>query len=211
MDLSNPVGDVIPSAHGAVLAVLARTTEPLSGRKVAALTDGRVKERRTSQVLGDLAVAGIVLCEHRPPVKLYRLNREHVAAPGIAALTGMWDLLLDRIRSAIASWTVKPVAACMFGSAARGDGGPQSDVDLLLLWDGDENAGSDDVWQSQIDQLASDVRRWSGNSCEVLTLTLAELQAAVDRDDRLTRDLRNDAINLAGRDVRSLLRRGVAR
>jgi hypothetical protein len=41
MDLSDPVSAVIPSAHGAVRAVLARTTEPLSGRKVAVLTDGR--------------------------------------------------------------------------------------------------------------------------------------------------------------------------
>jgi len=34
MDLSSPISSVIPSAQGAVLAVLARTDEPLSGRAV---------------------------------------------------------------------------------------------------------------------------------------------------------------------------------
>ena len=38
MDLTDPMQSVIPSAHGAVLSVLARTDEPLSGRRVAELT-----------------------------------------------------------------------------------------------------------------------------------------------------------------------------
>ncbi len=50
------------------------------------------------------------------------------------------------------------------------------------------------------------MRIWSGNACEVLELTGAEVAAAVDRDDRLVRDLRQDAISLMDRDVRTLLR-----
>ena len=42
MDLSSPMRSVIPSAHGAVLTVLARAGEPLSGRKVAELTNALV-------------------------------------------------------------------------------------------------------------------------------------------------------------------------
>jgi hypothetical protein len=41
MDLTNPIQSVIPSAHGAVLNVLARTDEPLSGRRIAELTKPR--------------------------------------------------------------------------------------------------------------------------------------------------------------------------
>ena len=39
MDVSNPLSCVVPSAHGPVLAVLAGTTMPLTGRKIAELSN----------------------------------------------------------------------------------------------------------------------------------------------------------------------------
>lgn len=212
MDLSSPISSVIPSAHGAVLAVLARTTEPLSGRRVAALTDGQVGQWRTNQVLGALADTGIVLREHRPPAKLYRLNRDHVAAAGILALAEQWPTLLGRIREELAGWRLRPIAASLFGSAARGDAGPDSDVDVLLV-PPDDVAASDeaeDLWRGQVDQFVERVRLWSGNGCEVLELTTSELADAARRHDRLENELRRDAIRLAGKDVRDLLRHSVA-
>jgi predicted nucleotidyltransferase len=211
--MSSPISSVIPSAHGAVLAVLARTSEPLSGRRVASLTDGKVGQWRANEVLGALADAGIVLREHRPPAKLYRLNRDHVAAAGIIALAEQWATLLRRIRDEFADWSPPPVTACLFGSAARGEVGPDSDIDILLVPSDDVVASEDTerAWQEQVDQLTENVRIWSGNPCEVLELTAAELGDAVARDDRLVRDLRHDAIALTGRDIRSLLRRRAAR
>ncbi|MGH3987730.1 MAG: nucleotidyltransferase domain-containing protein [Actinomycetes bacterium] len=213
MDLSSPISSVIPSAHGAVLAVLARTTEPLSGRRVAALTDGKVGQWRANEVLGALADAGIVLREHHPPAKLYRLNRDHVAAAGIIALTGQWETLLQRIRDELAVWSAAPVTACLFGSAARGEAGAGSDIDILLVRSDDISASeeAERAWQEQVDRLTEHVRTWSGNACEILELTAAELAVAVARDDRVVRDLLRDAIALAGQDVRSVLRRQVAR
>jgi len=35
MDLGSPMSSVVPSAHGPVLAVLARTHAPLTGRTIA--------------------------------------------------------------------------------------------------------------------------------------------------------------------------------
>lgn len=213
MDLSHPISSVIPSAHGALLMVLARTTEPLSGRKVAELTVGRVGQWRANEILGQLADAGIVLREHRPPAKLYRLNRAHVAAPGILALAEMWSVLVQQIRDELAAWALPPVAACLFGSAARGEASGDSDIDLLLVRDdkvaGDERA--EQGWQVQVDGLADNIRAWSGNTCEVLELTPNELRDAVARQDRLVRDLQRDAIVLGGRDVRALLRQPAAR
>lgn len=212
MDLSDPLSAVIPSAHGAVLAVLARTTEPLSGRKVAELVNGKVGQWRVNAVLGELADAGVVLRESRPPAKLYRLNREHVAAPGVLALADMWGLLLERIRGDFQAWAQPPLAACLFGSAARGEAGPDSDIDLLVIHRATNNDNeSQDVWHRQVDGLMSNVAAWSGNQCEVLELTLDELEAAAVRKDRLASDLDADAINLFGPDVRTLLRKATMR
>ncbi len=216
MDLGNPIRSVIPSAHGAVLAVLARTEEPLSGRRVAELSDGAVGQWRANEILRDLADAGVVLREHHPPTKLYRLNREHVAAPGILALAQLWVSLVGRIRDEIAAWPLAPHAACLFGSAARGTADHGSDIDLLLVSDdpGSKNGGdghaSGLMWEAQVDQLVDHVRRWSGNPCEVLELTRSELRHAAATDDRLVEDLRRDAVTLNGPDIRILLRAQVS-
>jgi len=204
VDLSSPISSVIPSAQGAVLAVLARTHEPLSGRRVAALTDGRVGQRRVNDVLGELADAGIVRCERHPPAKLYVLNREHVAAEGIIALANQCEALLGRIRDELVGWQVPPVSACLFGSAARGSAQLDSDLDILLVTDL-HDARRESEWQHQVDRLTEQVQAWSGNACEVLELSRDDLAAAVARDDRLVRELRADAITLGGRDIRLLL------
>ena len=211
MDLSSPISSVIPSAHGRVLAVLARTTEPLSGRQVTALTNGTASQNRVNEILGALADNGIVLREHRPPAKLYRLNRDHVAAAGITALVQQWDVLLQRMRDEIADWAEPPLAACLFGSAARGEADVDSDLDVLLIPVARvaTSEETERIWHRQLDQFAERVRLWSGNTCEVLELTVAELADGLERDDLLVRDLRRDAIGLAGRDVRELLRRRV--
>lgn len=210
MDLSSPINSVIPSAHGAVLSVLARTHEPLSGRQVSVLTDGRVGQVRTNEVLGQLSDAGVVLREHRPPAKLYRLNRDHVAASGVIALVGQWEELLQRIRDELASWAQPPMAAALFGSASRGAAGPGSDVDILLVPSPDAPV-DEGVWPVQVDLLVERVHTWSGNACEVLVLTADDVQEAVERRDRLVQELRASSIPLACQDVRTLLRERLVR
>jgi len=176
---------------------------------VAALTNGRFGQWRVNEVLGQLTEAGIVLREVRPPAKLYRLNRDHVAAAGIEALAGQREVLLTRIRSELALWDVPADAVWLFGSAARGEGGASSDIDLLVvrpvIVDTDDPA-----WLRQIDDLSENIGRWSGNSAEVLERSRDELAAMVSRDETLVSDLRNDALQLFGGSPRSLLRRGPA-
>lgn len=208
MDLSSPMRSVNPSAHGAVLTVLARAGEPLSGRKVAELTNGKVGQVRTNEVLGLLAEAGLVLREDHPPAKSYRLNRDHVAAHAITALADQWTLLLGRIQDHLAEWEPAPVSACLFGSAARGEAGPDSDIDVLLVSPAEvgEFESAELSWQAQVEDMSARIQLWSGNACEVLDLTESELGEAVARDDRLVWDLREDAIALQGQDIRTLLR-----
>lgn len=208
MDIANPMQSVIPSAHGAVLAVLARTDLPLSGHRIAALTKPRFSQRRVNDVLRHLADSGIVLCEKRPPSNFYRLNHDHVAAEGILLLAGMSATLAARIRAELENWSVRPQAAWLFGSAARGEGTEQSDIDIfLVLPASDLDTAAIDIWERQTQSLTEKIMAWSGNRCEVVEMQAAELSAAVDRNDLLVRDLREQAVTLAGRDPRDLLRK----
>lgn len=219
MDLMNPVQSVAPGAHAAVLGVLVRTDTPLSGSRIAALTRPAFTARRVNQVLGDLFEAGLVTRQSAPPSYQYQLNRDHVAAEGLIALDAMWATLMARMKADISSWDVPPVAAWLFGSAARGEASVNSDIDVLLVVPGGgptaEVLGGlstvqEEAWERQTRTFADKVRAWSGNACELLELSAAELAAAADRDDRLVRELRSDAVVLAGRPPRSMLRAAAA-
>jgi predicted nucleotidyltransferase len=208
VDLTNPIQSVIPSAHGAVLAVLARTDEPLSGRRVAELTTPRFAQTQVNRVLGKLAASGVVLRESRPPSYLYRLNHDHVAAEGILTLARMGATLVARIRTELAVWSVPPEAGWLFGSAARGEGTDDSDIDVfLVLPAAGLNSEASAIWERQTEVLAERIRAWSGNACEVIEMNAPDLSVAVQRDDRLVRDLREQAVVLVGRDPGDLLRR----
>ena len=212
MDLANPIQSVIPSAHGAVLSVLARTDEPLSGRGVAELTKPRFAQTQVNRVLRKLVASGVVLLERRPPANLYRLNHDHVAAAGIQALARMWVSLVARIRAELDTWSSPPQAAWLFGSSVRGEGTERSDIDIFFVLPAgglDGEAASD--WDRQTEILMEKIKAWSGNPCEVIEMDATELSAAVERDDRLIRDLREHGVVLAGRDPRTLLRREVSR
>lgn len=208
MDLANPMQSVIPSAHGAVLAVLARTDLPLSGHRIAQLTKPRFSQTRVNDVLRHLTESGVVLRERRPPSNLYRLNRDHVAAEGILPLARMSATLVARIRAELENWSLPPQAAWLFGSAARGEGTEQSDIDIfLVLPASDLDSAAVDIWERQTEVLTEKIMAWSGNRCDVIEMEAAELSAAVERDDLLVRDLREQAVLLAGRDPRDLLRK----
>jgi len=105
-------------------------------------------------------------------------------------------------------WPAQPVAAWLFGSAARAEADAASDVDILVVHHDQQSV--DEAWQRQLDELAAQVHRWSGNVCEILVLTDSELEAAVHRGDRLIDELRRDAIYLVGAQPRALLGRRIS-
>jgi predicted nucleotidyltransferase len=206
MDLSNPSEAVLPSVRGAVLRVLARTDAPMSGREVAATSGQRVGYRRVSQVLGELVDSGFVLRESHPPAYLYRLNRDHVAAEPVLMLADLRGRLLCRITETVGSWEPAPEALWLFGSAARGEGTADSDIDLLVVRPSAID-GDDPTWRRQLDDLAERVSAWSGNDCQMLEYTSGELTTLVDADDQLIAELRREAIAIAGRPPLEILRR----
>ena len=103
MDLTRPMHSVIPSVQGDVLAVLARTQQPLTGRGVAELIDGRASVSGVKVALRALVVSGLVTAEPHPPAMLYRLNRQHLAANSIEELANLRGRLLSAMRDALSN------------------------------------------------------------------------------------------------------------
>lgn len=198
MDLSDPIRSVMPSAHAHVLGVLARTDRPLTGRQVAELTDGAVSQKGTNLVLRALVEAGIVTVEDHPPAKLYTLNRQHLAAAAIESLASLRSRLIEKMQQLLATWATPAWGAWLFGSAARGDGGVGSDIDVLVVRS-DTVDGSDASWIAQVDDFAAAVTSWTGNSCEIVEFGRDEFENLFARQDRLATELSADGVALTER------------
>lgn len=86
------------------------------------------------RVLARLVAEGLVLTEQAGQAWPYRANREHVAWPAVNVLTQLRTEFFTRLRQALAALNPQCVYAGLFGSAARGDGTAESDIDLLLVY-----------------------------------------------------------------------------
>lgn len=203
MDFARPYSLVSPSADFDALAVLARTTDSLSGREIARRA-GRSQEW-TRKVLERLVEHGIAQRRPGGSALLYDLNRAHLAAPAVEQLVELRLLLVDRLRAELASWDVQPAAAALFGSAARGDGGTDSDIDLFVVRSAAVEV-DDPVWLAQSDALATGVRAWTGNNASIVESSVEELVDLIGRAPPILDSIRADAIDLSDPPIRSLLR-----
>jgi len=198
MDLSSPISSVIPGGRGLVLAVLARTTEPLSGRRIAELAGDRVAKTRVNALLNELVASGLVLADEKPPAVLYRLNRGHLAAAAVEALATVRERLITGLREAIGGWDPAVATAWLFGSVARGGGGVESDVDIAVVRP-DAVDPDDARWRDQLVSLGDLILRQTGNDASVIEYSEAEVAGLVATDQRIVGSIRAEGIHLAGR------------
>jgi predicted nucleotidyltransferase len=204
MDLSLPLATVAPSLDAEVLTVLARTTAPLSGRRVGALAR-RGSHQGVQRVLNRLVEHGLVLAEPASPAILYRLNRDHVLAEPLQRMVTAGETLESRIRDAIEGWSVQPIHASVFGSFARGAAGPSSDIDVLVVRPESVDADAA-AWQQQLAELEERVHAWSGNTLSWFETTQSGLDRAIASQEPIIESWRDDAVHLAGVRLSSLTR-----
>lgn len=200
MDISNPISAVVPSSNGHVLKVLARTDVPLSARAIAKLTEGQVSHTQVGNTLRHLVSSGVVLGQSHPPANLYRLNREHVAASAIVALSSLRDELLGRMRHAVEEWKRAAKAVWLFGSLSRGEGDVTSDIDVLVLRDSTIEE-DDQAWIRQLAAFAADVKSWSGNTCNIVEYGADEFNRLISSQERLPVEIARDGTHLYGDEI----------
>src|SRR5712691_6562807 len=128
MDLRRPLRVVAPTLDADILAVLARADKGLSGRAIERETNA--SHGGITSALARLVNEGIVCVDQAGRAHIYRLNRDHLAAPWIEGLASLRLEFINRLREAIESWEIDPVAAVLFGSAARGETNLRSDIDI---------------------------------------------------------------------------------
>lgn len=196
MDLQRPFSVITPTVDGDVLAVLAAAEASFTGRQVHRVA-GRHSERGIRNALQRLCAQGIVRRERVGPADQFTLNRSHLAAPHIVAIAALRTELLRRIAEEIDRWARPPAFGAIFGSAARGDMRPESDIDLLLVRQNDVTPG-DPAWRDAVASLAQSITSWTGNDTRVLELDVAETAAGLQSGDEVLISAREEGVVVHG-------------
>ena len=205
MNVAEPSDVVMARTTAAVLRVLAGADTAFSVRQ-AALIAG-VSAPRALEIVDHAAARGLVLVEQAGRSRMCRLNRDHIAADAIVALVTLRQRMLATLTADIGGWAIEPLHASLFGSAARGDGGPDSDLDVLVVR-GDDTPEA--AWQEQMYASGQRLERRIGNRVSWFDISRADLDRAVAQQEAVIADWREDGIHLAGQPLRALLSRRTA-
>lgn len=196
MQLDRPIQVITPTVDGDVLAALARADAAFTGRAVHRLV-GRYSVEGVRRALERLARQGIVVVTTAGPSKLYRLNREHLAAPYVIGLAQLAEEFIGRLRGQLSGWQTQPAYAALFGSAATRQMRSDSDIDVFVVRPDSVPAG-DACWSRQLDQLADDGSAWTGNDLRILEMSEADARLRLVNNDQIVGDVAAHGIRLAG-------------
>ncbi len=194
MDFRRPLTVVTPTLDGDVLAVLAGAREEFSGRRIHRVV-AHGSENGIRNAADRLVEQGVVLRRRVGRANLYTFNREHLAAPYIEGLVSLRGQLFDGLRNAISSWNPAPHSVLVFGSVARGQAGPSSDLDLLVVRPLAVSAEAD-KWRGQLAHLEDLGTAWTGNDTRILEYDEGELEDVAVR--RVIEQALADGIELYG-------------
>ncbi|MDR5700281.1 nucleotidyltransferase domain-containing protein [Agromyces aerolatus] len=210
MQLQAPFTLFTPTVDAGVLMVLAQSESTFSATQVQRLSPVEVSPAGARRALARLVEQGIVESERHGNAFVYRLNRDHLAAPAAIALARLRQQLYERIRSTVAEWPDPPIYGAVFGSAARGTMQPASDIDLFLVRPraaGSEDDRSESSWPELVASLERTVTAWTGNDTRVVSFTADELTGP-NRPTALLEEIDRDGVPVAGDEgwLRRLLR-----
>lgn len=195
MDLNHPERALFGANRARVLRVLATLAEPATGRRIFELS-GNPSLGTTQHLLDDLVDIGIVAVRRVGNSHAYRLNREHALWPPIFDILATPAVLETRIAEVLNEELGEhPAATALFGSFARGEAGPESDIDVVVVWKAAPDA---DIEALLLESAADRIQLISGNRAQLITLSSKELESLVADGDPLAVSLRRDARQLTG-------------
>lgn len=203
MDLSRPLATLLSAADAGALTVLSHTEVALPGRRVAELAG--VNHTSILRALNRLALQGVITVEPAGRANLYRLNRFHVLAPMLLEAANATGAVRRRLVIDIEAWDIPCLHAALYGSLARGQAGPESDIDVLVVRPESLSPHDEDAWDLQLDGTEAALHAYTGNNLSWLDTTVTDLQRAEAADEPIFRSWRDDAILLTGEPLPQLL------
>lgn len=195
MDFVRPIEAVIPGAQGRILSVLVETTAPLNLRTLARLAG--VSPAQASRVMPGLVELGLVERYEVPPSSQFLLARSNVAAQAVIELARSQETASERIGLAAASMAVPPASVIIFGSFARGEAVIDSDIDVVVVRpDSIDEDGEE--WAIALEDWRDETRAITGNSVEIVEVSLGEAGTKLRGRTDFWRNVRRDGVTVHG-------------
>jgi predicted nucleotidyltransferase len=201
MDLTSPLRSLIPSLDSAVLEVLAGTESSLSLAQVARVAP-RGSRPGLALSMARLVEHGLVTATPANRGEMYRLNRDHILADAVLSASRARSTILARIGEHASRMEPQPVHVSVFGSFARREAGPTSDIDLLFVLP----VSPDDEWYEQVSRLDDLVQAWTGNRVEYLVFSVGDLARVVQRREPIVESWLADCVTVHGPSIESVIR-----
>jgi predicted nucleotidyltransferase len=201
--LLNPLDDLLGTRTKVrLLRALVPLERPLSGREAARLAG---VSRIALKALEELAAAGILNQDEATAQHLFTFNRRHHLARVIEQLFDaerrFAATVFDRLGEAVeAAEAVE--SAMVFGSSARGEAGPGSDLDLLVVVRGQE---AREGVHAALMELAPGFSSDFGVRLSPVVLTLEQFRQQGEENDPFIASVRRDARHVVGRTVQELM------
>ena len=101
------------------------------------------------------------------------------------------------MRDRLAGWAIQAEYAAIFGSAATRQMRGDSDIDVFIVRP-DSIASDDARWVRQLDELALDGSRWTGNDMRVLEMSAADVRLGSTEGEPVLQDIRDRGIRVTG-------------
>lgn len=158
-----------------VLRVLVRFPQrEMTGRELA--REAGAPHPRALERLNEFEDEGLVSRRFAGRAHLWRLERDHALVAPLTALFQVDDRVRQELRSTLERGIGRipgVTEARLFGSVARGDEDPDSDIDIFLLV---KDRASKDAARREMEGLRGEVRSRFGNWVSPIILTEAELR-----------------------------------
>lgn len=199
MRFQHPLDDAFRTrSHMRILRVLDELPAGFatSAREIA--RRARISHPTASGILATLSEQGIVMVRRLPRTDLFELNEAHVLVDRLRSLfeweRGLQEELLSTLRDYLRHRRSLVREAFVFGSVARGDMEPSSDVDLAIIVE----PGKVEAVQEAIDIMIELVRRRFGNRLNIIVEegSLEALRASGRRGRMLWANIAREGIPL---------------
>jgi predicted nucleotidyltransferase len=189
-----------------IVRALIPLTSPVSGNELRALARIRSKSGLKT-ALNDLTELGILEREDTRRIRLYRINRRHDLAEPLATLFRAESMRIGRLRDALqeileaGAVQEHTLSIILFGSNARGEARPTSDVDLLVVTRAEP---ADQVRDVLMDAVPETERRF-GLRISPLLLSKERVQERYRDGDPLMQNIHVDGRTLYGTHFQELV------
>jgi predicted nucleotidyltransferase len=127
-------------------------------------------------------------------------------SPVVAALrrvADLWSVTLHLWRERARGLDPPPRSMAVYGSWARGEARPGSDVDVLVVLPSDLAEAAEDLYREQVSSWCAYAGRVAGLPVSPIVLDAHEAERV---DGTLWDSIRRDAVVIAGSDPRAVLR-----